>query len=320
MHASNSRWRFAKERSSLLAAGEWEMRALVLGALLLASLASTAEAQLVVGPVPIKNNVNGVPITVSTTSWVTVNSAGNDVIVDARIFADLIDLQREFSSVVDTLKLAADNCAKRSLDNQNAVVSLKRGSLWPLDDHLIMSIRGDIDIWSCIAGPLKTEIRWQKKKFAFIKMKVPLLHTWIDLTRNKDGSQQFHGSLPIYLVGKDNATVALKIAKPVILLDGQEVTATDANLRLAKADINRKAHSALRHVVELAKLKQVLPVELQKLNMTVVSARFRDHGGHAVAEIDLAARVSRESISQLLRQIAASTVDRQPNPTHYSLR
>ena len=59
------------------------MRALVLGALLLAGLASTAKAQLVVGPVPIKNSVNGVPITVSTTSWITVNSAGNELIVDA---------------------------------------------------------------------------------------------------------------------------------------------------------------------------------------------------------------------------------------------
>ena len=65
--------------------------------------------------------------------------------------------------MVGTFKLPTDNCAKRGLDNQSAVVSLKRGSLWPLDDHLVMSIRGDIDIWSCVAGPLKTEIRWQKK-------------------------------------------------------------------------------------------------------------------------------------------------------------
>jgi hypothetical protein len=298
------------------------MRALVLGTLLLAGLASTAKAQLVVGPVPIKNSVNGVPITVSTTSWITVNSTGNELIVDARIFADLIDLQREFSSVVGTFKLPTDNCAKRGLDNQSAVVSLKRGSLWPLDDHLVMSIRGDIDIWSCVAGSLKTEIRWQKKTFAFVKLKVPQLRSWIDLAKNKDGSQQFHGSLPIHLVEKDSATVALKIAKPVILLDGQEVTVTDANLKLAKADINRKALSALQNAVDLAKLKEVLPSELQKLNMTIVSARFRDHGGHAVAEINLAARASGELIPQLLQQIAASTAERlqKANATLYSLR
>ena len=142
------------------------------------------------------------------------------------------------------------------------------------------------------------------------------------MTRNKDGSQQFHGSLPIHLVEKDSATVALKIAKPVILLDGQEVSVTDANMKLAKADINRKALSALQNAVDLAKLKEVLPSELQKLNMTIVSARFRDHGGHAVAEINLAARASGELIPQLLEQIAASTADRleKANSTLYSLR
>ena len=224
--------------------------------------------------------------------------------------------------MVGTFKLPTDNCAKRGLDNQSAVVSLKRGSLWPLDDHLVMSIRGDIDIWSCVAGPLKTEIRWQKKTFAFVKLKVPQLRSWIDLAKNKDGSQQFHGSLPIHLVEKDTATLALKIAKPVILLDGQEVSVTDANLKLAKADINRKALSALQYAVDLAKLKEVLPSELQKLNMTIISARFRDHGGHAVAEINLAARASGELIPQLLQQIAASTADRleKANSTLYSLR
>jgi len=298
------------------------MRALVLGALLLVGLASTSNAQLVVGPVPIKSSINGVPITVNTTSWITVNSVGSELMVDARIFADLIDLQRKFSNVMNAFKRPADNCAKRDLDNQSAVASLKRGSLWPLDDHLIMYIRGDLDVWSCVTGPLKSEIRWQKKKFAFINLKVPLLRTWTDLTRNKEGSQQFHGSLPINLVEKNNAAVALKIASPIILLDGQEVSVTDTNLKLAKADITRKTSSALQNVIDLAKLKDVLPSELQKLSMTIVSARFRDHGGHAVAEINLAARVSGESIPLLLRQITASGADRpeKANSKVYSLR
>jgi hypothetical protein len=56
--------------------------------------------------------------------------------------------------------------------------------------------------------------------------------------------------------------------------------------------------------------------------MTIVSARFRDHGGHAVAEINLAARVNGESIPQLLQQITASTADRleKANSKVYSLR
>jgi hypothetical protein len=226
--------------------------------------------------------------------------------VSARIFADLIDLQKKFSNVVSTFKLPADNCANRGVDNQSPVVSLKSGSLWPRDDQLIMSIRGQIDIWSCIAGPAKSEIRWQKKKIAFMKMKVPLIHTWTNVVKNKNSTQPFHGSLPIHLVEKDSATVALRIAKPYIILEGQEVFVTNANLKLATVDINQKAYNALQSAIDPAKLKEVLPKELQKLNMTVASARFRDHGGHAIAEINLAVRVPGNSITQLVQQIAAS--------------
>lgn len=67
---------------------------------------------------------------------------------------------------------------------------------------------------------------------------------------------------------------------------------TNANLKIAKVNISQKAHNALQSAIDLAKLKEILPDELQKLNMNVVSARFRNVGGHAIAEINLAARVS----------------------------
>jgi hypothetical protein len=54
-------------------------------------------------------------------------------------------------------------------------------------------------------------------------------------------------------------------------------------------DINQKALGALQSAIDPAKLKEALPKEYQKLNMTVVSTRFRNYGGHAIAEINLAA-------------------------------
>lgn len=62
-------------------------------ALLLTVLASEAPAQqLAVGPITMTNHVNGVPITVSATSWITVVSVDGERAVDARIFVDLVDL------------------------------------------------------------------------------------------------------------------------------------------------------------------------------------------------------------------------------------
>jgi hypothetical protein len=285
------------------------MRALVLSALLVAGLVTNATAQLAVGPVAITNNVNGVPVTVSATSWITVNSVGDEFTVVARIFADLIDLQRKFSNVVDGFKRhPAGDCAARGVDGQNPVVSLQSGSLWPRGDQLVMSVHGQMDIWSCVAGPPKSEIRWQKKKIAFITLKVPVRHTWRNVTKNKKGTQPFRGTLPVYLVEKDDATVALKIAPPDMKLEGHEILATSANLDLAKADLNRKIHNALQNALDLARLKEaVLPKEFHKLNVTVVSARFRDQGGHAIAEVNLAARVSGSATPALLQQIAAGS-------------
>jgi len=57
------------------------MKALHLGALLAVCVVSSATAQTSVGPVAITNTVNGVPVTVNATSWITVNSSGNELTV-----------------------------------------------------------------------------------------------------------------------------------------------------------------------------------------------------------------------------------------------
>jgi hypothetical protein len=282
------------------------MRALCLGALLLAGLASQATAQLAVGPIAITNNVNGVPITVSATSWITVNSADNEITVNARIFADLIDLQKKFSNVVGTFKLPANSCANPSVESTSPVVALKSSSLWPRGNQLVMFIRGHVDIWSCVALPGKSEIQWQKKKIGFINMKVPVLRTWANVKKNKDNTQPFDASLPIELVKKDDATVALEVTKPDVKSAGRFAFVTNAILKLANVDMNKKATNAVQSAIDPAKLKAALPKALQKLNMSVVSARFRDHGGHAIAEINLAAKIPVNSTTEEIQQIAAS--------------
>jgi len=284
---------------------KWGMRALLLGTLLVSGFMSEATAQLAVGPTPITSSINGIPITVSATSRITVKSVGDEITVAARIFADLIDLQKKFSDIVDSFKRTAANC-NRSADGQNPVVSFKSGSLWPRSDQLIMFVRGDIDIWSCVAGPPKSAIRWEKKKVAFMNLKLPVVRTWRNVKKNMDGTQAFHGTLPVNLVEKDDATVSLKITEPNIRLDGQETFPKNANLNLAMVDLNQKASKTLQSALDLAKLKGALPKELQKLNMNVVSARFRDRGGHAIAEINLAGRASGNTTTSLLEQMTAN--------------
>ncbi len=298
------------------------MRAFVLSALLLAGLGSHASAQLAVGPVAIENNINGVPITVSATAWITASSVDDELVVDARIFADLIDLQKKFASVTDTFRFPTNNCANRGPDNPNPIVSLKKSSLWPRGDQLVMYVRGHAEIWSCVAGPAKTEIQWQKKKIGFVNLKVPVIYTRTSLKTNKNGTQPFNASLPMRLVQRDNTAVALEIAEPNVKLEGPDAIAKNAIVKVANTDISQKAYNALQSAVDPVKLTAILPPEVQKLNLSVVSARFRDDGGHAVAEINLAARASGDAKTPLAQLIPASPENRteKAEPVQYTLR
>ncbi len=154
------------------------MKALFLSALLVAGFVPGATAQQTTGPIAITNTVNGIPITVSATSWVTTSSVGNEPRIQARIFADLIDLQRKFASVVESFKLPANSCVNRASGHRSQVVSFKAGALVPVDDRLVMSVRGDVDVSSCVAGPAQSAIQWRKKKVWFLKIKLPERHTW----------------------------------------------------------------------------------------------------------------------------------------------
>jgi hypothetical protein len=273
------------------------MRAVFLAGFLLAGLASQATAQLAVGPVAIQNTINGVPVTVSATSYTTVKPVDNNIVVTARIFADLVDLQKKFASIVGKFKLSGDNCANKGAE-PNPVVSLKSSSLWPRSDQLVMFLRGHVDMWSCVAGRPKTETRWQQKKIAFIKYKVAVQRTVTELKKSKSDTQPFDATLPAILMKTDDGKFALEFAKTYLKLERY----SDSILKRTNADINKNALNALQSAIDPAKLKAVLPKELQKLNMSVSSARFRDYGGHAIAEINLAATISGSSAS-LVRQV-----------------
>jgi len=264
----------------------WAMRALCWAASFAVLFGSQAFAQFPTGTVAITNHVNGVPITVSATSW--INAIESERASDARIFIDLIDLQRKFPAVIDGLRTSAADCAKRDSESLSPTVSLKSGSLLPVDDQLIISLRGQVDLWSCKPRLGKSSIIWKKQKIGFLNIKLPTRQTVKPgMKRTKDGTQSFRGNLPIQLMQKDRKGVALKISDPEIRLEGQDVLVTHASLDHAKMAINQKMYAALQSAINFVKLKTMLPKELQQ--STVVSARFRSQGGHAIAEINLAA-------------------------------
>ena len=70
---------------------------------LVAGLSHSALAQLAIGPIPYRQNVNGVLVTVNVLSFVTVQTAPGSLAVTAKVDGDLFDLQQKIGTIVDTL-------------------------------------------------------------------------------------------------------------------------------------------------------------------------------------------------------------------------
>ncbi len=265
--------------------------------------AHQASAQLAVGPIAYQQNVNGVNVTVNVTSLISVQTNPGSLAVTAKVDADLFDLQQKIGAIVDTFALPTGNCDNKGLGKINPVVTISSKSLAAQGGQAVLSIGGHVDAWTCVDGPPNSEVQWQMKKIGPIKTKVPVIHTWPSVIKNKDATQPFDATLPASLVKQSDTAVALQLGQPDIKLSGQYAFLTNGILKIAGVDINQKASAALQNAIDPNKLKAALPTELQKLNMTVQSAHFVDDGGHLVAELNLSASVSASDITNLLRQI-----------------
>ena len=134
---------------ALILPPEMGMRTLLLAGFLLAGLASQAAARLC-GPVAINNTVNGVPVTVSATSYTTVKPVDNDIVVTAQIFADLVDLQKKSRALSASSSRATPVRTKAPSQILSCRSRAARCGRAATSGHVL---RGHIDMWSCVAGP-----------------------------------------------------------------------------------------------------------------------------------------------------------------------
>jgi hypothetical protein len=263
-----------------------------------------ASAQLAIGPIPYQQNVNGVTVTVTATSIVTVQTNPGSLLVTAKINGDLFDLQQKIGAIVDTFKLPTDNCAQNGVGKINPVVTISSKSLAAQGSQAIFAVGGHVDAWTCVAAKPNIEVKWEMRKIGPIKTKVPVkVQTWAGYIKNKDATQPFDATIPVSLNKQSSSTVALQLGQPNIKLGGQYASLTRGILSIAGVNINQKAADALQSAIDPNKLKATIPTELQKLNMAIQSAQFINDGGHLVAELVLTANVSGADITGLLKEI-----------------
>ena len=279
------------------------MKALVLSALFWVVLAPAAAAQQSFGPVVINNDVYGVPVMVRAESGITTKSEGDDLVVDARIVTDLIDLQKKFSDIMKKLPNSTADCANRHDQNQTAIIALKSGSLWPRADQLVVLTKGEIEIWSCIRGRERSAIRWHKKQIASLKLFIPQIQSWRQVSKKQIGTRPFRSNSWIYLGEKETH---LSFSKTDIRLEGEEISSQYADLQGAQLDLQQRIKDVLEHAISFDKIIVALLPELRSVRMEIITTRFSDFGGHAIAEFNLRTRLPGNLGTQLFQQAAVS--------------
>ena len=279
----------------------WHRGLLVTAALSVFSYAAEAvdADEVKIGPIAYTQDVNGVPVTITAFSFIDVSTGSNQIIIKARVLADLFDLQQKIGAIVDTFSLPKDNC--RSYSANNPVVSIPRKELVFRNGAAIFSLGGTVTDWDCRENPIpNSKLDWVEKW----GVKVPSLVTWPGSPiKNIVVTQPFDADLPVDLAKNNDYAVGIKFSDPNIQLKGQYAFITNGVLQLAGVDINQKAYDALQKAIDPEKLRLAIPEEISQYKPIVESAHFEDDAGHLTAAIAVSAAIPPATLTDLLKEM-----------------
>jgi len=253
----------------------------------LPTLASTAPAtpagilqprpdEVPVGPIPFSQTVRGITLSTPVSFFLSFNPQGSQILVNARILADLSDLQRKVGSLVDTIPLPSDRCAHTGVDN---LVS----RIWGKDITIAgnvatLTLHGDVDVWGCL--------------------NVFGLHQEKQL-----GNQPFDATLPFSAAVADPHTIAAHVGQPSITLGGQFGSVTQWLLGSLGVNLNAMAREALNGFLSPELLRQTLPNDLLTLNPDITRAELMSNSGALALYVEMSASFDGTALGKLIRSI-----------------
>jgi hypothetical protein len=197
-----------------------------------------------IGPLTVQQNVQGIFVTVVSTTYLSLHTTNDGLSFHARVRADLRDLQSKIGSVIDTIPLPTDNC--RSFSANNPVVTIWGKELKAEGSTATLWLHGYVDVWDCRENPIpNSKVVWVNDgPFGLSRPKV---ETWPGSPiKNKLARQPFDISEPAQVVKASDVSVQLKLGDPNVHLGGQFVAITNGVLRIAGIDLNTRAKDALQ--------------------------------------------------------------------------
>lgn len=259
--------------------------------------------EILIGPISVPQQMQGVTVTAQVSTYMSLRTDNDALYLDARLVADLGDLQNKIASIIDAVPLPTNNCA--SYKPNNLVARIWGKQLLPASSRAHLVLKGNVEIWQCVQNPVpNSKVEWVNDgPFGLSRPKVI---TWPgDPIKNKGATQPFELTLPLIAHVIDPRTVALQYDQPDVRLGGQYSFLTNGVLHLAGIDVNAEAKKALDRAIDPAKLEAAIPLEYAKLNPVFRDASFSDVGGHLALVLSLSAAVPPAQLTELINTLIA---------------
>lgn len=274
------------------------------------SMPAPREDEVVVGPVDIINEVEGVKILIPVTTYFSAKTEGNALKVSARLFADLFDLQNKIGRIIDKQDLPRNNCRSYSANNPVVTVDTKRLSV--AGNSAVLFVGGEVDLWDCRENPVPcTKVEWRNT--GPFGTPSPTLKRWAcnPPIKNKILEQPISMKLPLTLDKASATSVKLTMGKPDVSLGGHPALAAvrDLLLNIFQVDISNLADKNLRNAIDPNKLILSVPDEFERLNPIVDKVQFTNLAGHLGVELGLSATATAAAIREFLALVA----EKKPN-------
>ncbi len=253
--------------------------------------------EIVIGPVAIQESIQGIPVALRAWSFISILPINNQLTLQARVFADLSDLQRKVGKIIDTIPLPTKNCHHDGLDNLIARIWGKELAIRGTTARL--TLRGDVEVWSCVKNPVPcTRVDWDGiiPRTRVYDCNPPI--------KNRNLKQPFEATLPFSLTVPDAQSVAIALGQPTINLGGPLGSVSAGILKIAGVNLNDKVKRALEQAIKPDMLKKSLPPEVQPFQLRIVSASLAAADGGALTAIaEMKASISTVTATELIQTL-----------------
>ena len=245
------------------------------------ALSAARAGEFILGPFPLPQTVEGVPIALRASVFVTLEMNEIELRIGARVVGDLSDLQRKIQQVAKHLELPSDRCESKDMDTLKYALTTRDEVLSVRDAQAMLDFGGKVEACYWFMNPICTKFDpWPKIYACPNKLKL---------------SDSFRAHAPFELIAK-NQTVALTPHKPRIDLGSDLATVATKLLKKLGVDIERELQRLFEQAIDPVRLKNALPAGLLQLNPVFSGARFFDNSGSLAAEIEMEVHLDRQAL------------------------